>query len=119
MPRVELTLNTVTIAGLAEPTGQSVVAADDAMGVNDGRTVIRVTNNSGATANLVFETPITHAVGGQSLAIADFTDALPTATTRWYGPLPSGSFNQPSGADAGKMYINTDQTVLMTAVRVP
>src|SRR3990170_1634405 len=115
MARVDLTLNSFVRSGITDPTGQSVTAANDAMVTNDGKTVLRIVNASGVSATLSFETP--GDVTG--LAIADLIPAAQaTGTTFWYGPFETGVFNQIS-ADAGKVYVNTDQTVTITAFRLP
>ncbi len=117
MARVDLTINAFARAGITDPTGQSVIAANDAMFQNDGRTVLRIANASGFSANLSMETPGT---ADGVLAIADLVPAAQAnATTFWYGPFETGLFNQTSGADAGKVYVNTDQTVTITAFRLP
>lgn len=115
MARVDLTTQVTTRAGIV-PTYTAVAAADDAMFVNTGAEYIHVKNASGSTANLVFQTPAT--VLSEALAIADATGSLATATEKIFGPFPTAIFNNPSGADVGKVYIDTDQAISIAVVRV-
>ncbi len=114
MARTELNILTSTRAGVNRPL-QSVVAANDAMFVNDGDTLLEIYNASGSTVNVVFETPAT--ILSDALAIADAVTTVPNTETHIFGPFPTAYFNQPSGADAGKVYVNVDQNVSCAALR--
>lgn len=117
MARTDLTVNQFARAGIADPAGQAVTSGNGAMVANSNQKVmLRVANASGMTSTLTFTTPGT---ADGVLAIADLTAALLTGNTAWYGPFETGLFNQPSGADAGKIYIDTTQNVTITAFQVP
>lgn len=111
MARTSLNILTSTRAGVNRPL-QSVAAADDAMFVNDGDTLIEIYNASGSTANIVFETPAT--LLSEALAIADAVATIANTETHLFGPFPTAYFNQ-IGTDAGKVYVNTDVAVSMAA----
>jgi len=114
--RTELTVQATSRDGLNVTNAyQAVAAADDAAVVNDGATKIVISNASGSTVNIVFETPVT--VLSEALAIADKTATLATAKVGIFGPFPAAYYNNPSGADAGKLYIDVDQAVSMVAFR--
>jgi hypothetical protein len=112
--RTDLTTQVTTRAGIV-PTYEAVAAADDAMFVNTGVELVHIKNASGSTANLVFETPVT--MLSEALAVADATATLATATEKVFGPFPTGVFDQPSGADVGKVYINTDQAITIAVIK--
>jgi hypothetical protein len=115
MARTEPTVLVTTRAGVAfVPT--AVAAADDCMFVNTGVELVYVWNASGSTANLVFETPAT--LLSEALALADATATVGTGAGKLFGPFPTTYFNQPSGADAGKLYLNTDQAISVLVVRL-
>ncbi len=116
MARTELTVQTTSRDGLnVTDNYQAVAAANDAMVVNDGATKIVISNASGSTVNIVFETPVT--VLSEALAIADKTATLATGKVGIFGPFPGAYYNNPSGADAGKLYIDVDQAVSMMAFK--
>ena len=115
MARTNLNILTSTRAGVNMPW-QSVAAANDAFFTNDGETLLLIYNASGSTVNVVFETPAT--LLSEGLAIADATATVPTSETHIFGPFPTAYFSQPSGADAGKVYVNVDQAVSMAAVKL-
>jgi hypothetical protein len=116
MARTELTVQTTSRDGVnGTDNGQAVAAANDAMFVNDGATKLYISNASGSTVNIVFETPAT--VLTEALAIADKTATLATAKWAIFGPFPSSYFNNPTGADAGKVYVDVDQSVTCLAFK--
>lgn len=116
MARTELTVQTTSRAGLnATDTFTAVTAANDAMFVNDGATKLLIANSSGATVNIIFETPVT--VLSEALAIADYATTLATAKYAIFGPFPTAYYNNQSGADAGKLYVDVDQNVVMLAFK--
>jgi len=80
--------------------------ADGAMFQNDGSTELWV-RNAGAGAHIVtLVTP--QQVAG--LAVADHTATVAAGKTALLGPWPTDTFNQQAGADAGKVYVDTDGT---------
>jgi hypothetical protein len=118
MARLDLTINVTTVDGVDIGAGQAIVAANDAMFVNDGKTILKVVNANGAAQTFDLITPGT--VGADALAIADKTISIAGSTTEYCGPFQTSIYNQPSGDDAGKVYIDTASSDLtMTAIRVP
>jgi len=118
MARQELTIYTIDLDGVNIGAGTNVLGANDGAFVNDGHTILKVVNGAGAERTFDCITPIT--VGGQALAVADHTVTIAASATRYVGPFPTGIYNQPSGADAGKVYFDlaTDD-LTFTAIRVP
>lgn len=114
MARVDLTTQVTTRAGIV-PTYEAVAAASDAMFVNTGAEYVHIKNASGFTANLVFQTPAT--VLSEALAIADATGTVANGSEKIFGPFPTAIFNQPSGADVGKVYIDTDQAISIAVIK--
>lgn len=118
MARLDLTINVTTTDGVDIGAGQAIVAADDAMFVNDGKTILKVVNANGAAQTFNVQTPGT--VGDDALAIADKMVSIAGSTTEYCGPYKTSIYNQPSGADAGKVYLDTASSDLtVTAIRVP
>ena len=118
MPRTDLTVKVASIDMVDIGAGTNVQGADDGMFTNDGKTILKVVNAVAATKNLIFITPITF--GAQALAIADHTVVIPVSGTRYVGPFPTGTYNQTSGDDAGKVYFDVDNDDLtFTAIRTP
>ena len=115
MARVDLSVQTTDRDGIVVAYTE-VTAANDCMFPNDGKVEVRVANASGSTANLVFVTPAT--VLSDALAIADRTATVEDGSEKTLGPYPTATFNQPSGADVGKVYLDTDQTITVAVVKL-
>lgn len=120
MPRTELTVKVPIVAspGADIGAGTNVLATNDGMFVNDGKTVLKIVNANGSTRDIVFVTPITH--GEQALAVADHTVTIPGSATRYVGPFPPGTYNQLAGeTDAGKVHFDVaEDDLTLTAIRV-
>lgn len=117
MARLELVIKQITRDGVDIGSGQAVIGADDAMFVNNGRTALKCDNTTGAPIIVTLVTPVTF--GQDALAIADKTYSVPASVERWIGPWPVGEYNQPSGADAGKVYVDLPSDgVTVTAVSI-
>ena len=115
MPRVDLSVQTTDRDGIVVAYTE-VTAANDCMFPNDGKVEVRVANASGSTANLVFVTPAT--VLSDELAVADKTGSVADGAEKTFGPYPTATFNQPSGADVGKVYLDTDVTITVAIVKL-
>lgn len=116
MARTSLTVQTTSRDGLNLTDNlAAVLAANDAMFVNDGQTKLVISNASGSTVNIVFETPVT--LLSEALAVADKTATLVTGKWAIFGPFPTAYYNNQSGADAGKLYVDVDQAVSMMAFK--
>lgn len=101
MPRTNLNVAPLNRAGVFEPGVASTV--DGHMFGNDGQTFVEVQNSSATVAHSV-----TIVTGGTSegLAVADVVVPLPVSSRRLIGPFPKETFDQPSGADRGRVYLN-------------
>lgn len=95
-------------AGILDPTAVDVAlhATDGAMFTNNGDTRVWVNNTGAGAHNITAVTPRTV----EGLAVADRTYVVPAGKTAIIGPFDPNTFNQPSGADAGKVYLNSDGT---------
>lgn len=116
MARTELTVETIDIDGAF----RAAVAGDVANGNmfdNAGGVLVIAENTDGANPHTVtIVTP--KQVGG--LDIEDPVVTVAASATALIGPFPSGTFNQPSGADAGKVYLDVDDAlVTLTVYRLP
>ena len=108
MPRVDITVQALDPTGVftAEQSGDS---ANNHVMANNGEVVIVARNADGAAPHTVtLVTPGT--VGG--LAITDQAVSVPASSTRFIGPLDPDVYDQPSGADTGKVYVNVDSSQL-------
>ena len=118
MARLDLTVLPTSTDGVDMGAGQAIVAANDAMFENDGKVILKVVNANGAAQTFDVITPGTF--GEDALAIADKTVSIAGSTTEYCGPYPPSVYNQKSGADAGKAYLDTESSDLtITAIRVP
>lgn len=118
MARLDLTIYTTTTDGVNIGAGQAIVAANDAMFVNDGRTILKVVNANVSAQTFDVITPGT--VGADALAIADKTVSIAGSSTEYCGPYPVGIYNQTTGDDVGKVHLDTASSDLtMTAIKVP
>lgn len=77
---------------------------DSAMFVNDGATRVYVANAGAGVHVVTFVTPRSV----QGLAVADDSKTIGIGDAGIFGPFDPTTYNQSSGADAGKMYVNSD-----------
>lgn len=108
MARADITVQALDPTGVftAEQNGDS---ANNHVMANNGEVFLIARNADGAAPHTVtIVTPGT--VGG--LAITDQAVAVPASSTRLIGPLDPDVYDQPSGADAGKVYVNVDSSQL-------
>ena len=110
MARTNLTVQEIELEGLA-PSFEAF-NADGEMITNDGQTFIEV-KNTGDEKTITVVTPLE--VSG--LAVTDLTVTIPATTgDKMIGPFPRAHFNQQSGDDKGKVYINvSDETAVTIA----
>lgn len=102
MARVDLTVQKVSSAGVAQQTAIAGIA-DGHMFVNDGQVLARVENTNGVSARTVtFQT--TKQIDG--LALADQVVAIPANGVSIIGPFKPETFNVLQGADIGKVYVD-------------
>ncbi|KKN47440.1 hypothetical protein LCGC14_0662800 [marine sediment metagenome] len=101
MAREDLTLNAITTDGVVHTP--VAAAADGNMFRNSGRLFLLVTNAHGSEARtLTFPTP--SQIGG--LDIEDPAVVVAAGTTMLIGPFRPLLFNQVSGDDIGRVYID-------------
>lgn len=109
MPRTDLTPQDVVDEGLTP-----VYTAANVLGhmiPGDGGVIIQVKNTSGSPINVTVQT------GGTLLGepVTDKVIAVPATTgDKLIGPFPPALYNQPSGADAGKVYIDFSAVTSVT-----
>lgn len=100
MARTDLTVQTIAVGGLV--IADEAANVDGEMFLNTGKEFLFVRNAHSAPINVTLVTGKT--VDG--LAVADRVVAVTNATTQMIGPLSTDLYNQPSGADAGKIYVD-------------
>ena len=104
MPRVEITVATVSRSGVAPGTQHNADATNDHyIANNDGRIWLEIVSTDGSDQTVTFETPVT--VDG--LNLEDVVVTIPAGTTRLVGPFPTPTFNQTTpAADVNKVFVN-------------
>lgn len=100
MARQALAVQTIVEGGLN--MAMTAAHADGHKFPNKGKEKIRVLNGSGGSINVTIATGKTV----QGLAVADKVVAVPAGETRFIGPFNSDLYNQPSGADAGQVFVD-------------
>lgn len=106
--RAALTVTQISRAGVTETL--YTADGDGYKFSNNGYVWVKVQNDYTDTITATFVTPGT--VDG--LPIDDLDIVVPTSTNRLVGPFPPSQYNQPSGTDAGKVYLNFDAAVTGT-----
>lgn len=107
MARVELAVNKITLDGL-EVAAVAAAAGGNSFR-NSGRMFLLVAN-AGASKVLTFQTP--GEVGG--LAIENPAVTVGAGKTKLIGPFPPLLFNQLSGVDIGKVFVDFDDVTGLT-----
>lgn len=88
----------------------SAASGDGHSFLNTGDTFVMITNSYTDTITPTFVTP--GQVGG--LNIEDVSVAISAGQTKLIGPFAIGLFNQPSGSDKNRVYLNWNATVTGT-----
>jgi hypothetical protein len=84
---------------------------------NTGEEFVAVKNNGAAPHIVTVPTPRTV----EGLAVSELTNTVAAGATELMGPFTPGTFNQPSGADRGKVYVDYDASpgeLMVGVVRV-
>lgn len=100
MARTDVTVGEISRAGIAETLIPAIV--DGHMFLNGGDVHAVILNTDVAAKTITFITPRT--VHG--LAVGDLAITLNQNDRKKVGPFPPDTFNQPTGADAGKVYVD-------------
>lgn len=101
MSRAALTPTNVTRTGEDIAT-LSAANADGYAVSNDGATWFEAANSDAGTVTITVQTPRT--IDG--LAVAEYTITVAQNERQIFGPFPRDTFNQSSGADKGKVYVD-------------
>lgn len=111
MARTDLpTATPLSQAGVVNPTFTAAIV-DGHMFSNDGNIWLEVLNNDASAKTITIQTG---AVEQGDLAIDDRTMVVPAGQVGYIGPFPPSPYNQVSGADAGKVYIDYSATTSVT-----
>lgn len=101
MPRADIAITQIAQSGVY-PSG-TVGQVDGHKFGNSGDVFLEVVNASATVArDVTFPTPAERA----GLAVADLVVNIPAAARKVIGPFEPSVFNQTSGVDDGKTYIN-------------
>lgn len=101
MARTDLTAQEVVTTGLSA----SYVAAtvDGHMFVCNQRRILHVKNGGAGALTVTVQTDLTR---DGNLALPDRTVSIPAGEDRFIGPFDASTYQQRSGADAGKVYVD-------------
>lgn len=115
MARQAVAVQAVPITGLIDPTANAAHADGHAIPNNRGKTVITIINENGDSAVTASFTPTDQRVGLDretlDIEIADGAKAVIT-------DLPADVFEQRSGDDKGKVYLNFDGSDVIAGVTI-
>jgi hypothetical protein len=112
MARTALTVQQMSRDGVV-PT-YAAANADGNSFANDSRTFLHAKNGSGGSITLTFVTPNTE----DGLAIADHTVAIAAGAEKIVSDLGEGTFEQPSGADKGLVYVDYSDVTSLTVAAI-
>lgn len=114
-----LTVQNVSLDGLAFTTASAGASGDVFNNPNDERTFFYVSNGSGGSINVTFTAQGTsvNASGYGTVDISDTVVAIANGAAEMVGPFPSSRFNNSSGNVAVSYSDNTSVTV--AAIRLP
>lgn len=107
MARTSVATQQITAAGLAPALSAPTLLGDT---IDSGAVALMVTNASGGSITVTVQTPATQA----GLAVAEDIVSVAAAATKLIGPFPKGTYGQPSGADAGRVYVDYSAVASVT-----
>lgn len=110
MARTALTVNEITRTGIDDAATQAAANADGHAFYNGGDVFLVVENTNASTRTVTVVS--TRTIDG--LAVADLTVDVAQNERQIVGPFAPQNFNQQSGADAGKVYVNFDAVTDLT-----
>lgn len=102
MARTALTVEDGLAAGLNAT--YNAAHADGNMFDNNGHVIFHVKNENAAALAVTVQTPFQQ----DGLDLAEGGGSVPASEERFFGPFSPQSYNQKSGTDIGKVYIDTD-----------
>lgn len=81
---------------------------------NDGDVILHIKNGGGAPINVTIQT------GGTLMGepVADKVVAITNGGEKLIGPFPPALYNQPSGADAGRIYVDFSAVTSVTCAAI-
>ncbi len=108
MARTDLAVQTIVDEGLNP--AYTAAPLDGHMIPGDGEVYIHVKNAGAASINVTIQT------GGTLMGepVTDKVVAVPNGGERLIGPFPPALYNQPSGVDAGKVYVDFSAVTSVT-----
>lgn len=106
--RTTATVATIAPAGVTQSLGAA--NGDGHKFLNTGQEFVLITNSYTDTITATFVTPGT--IG--PVEIADLEVSLAAGATKLIGPFLTGVFNQPSGTDKNRVYLNWNSEVTGT-----
>lgn len=117
MARTDLTVITFSKASEDGVTALSAANVDGHAVANNGQVILEVLNTDVASCTVTVQTPRT--IGG--LALAEYTVVVAQNERRKFGPFDRATFNNQTGPDAGKMYVDFSHVnnVSVAAWRMP
>jgi hypothetical protein len=86
-----ITVQTVVVTGLVDPTFTAATAAGDTF-INNGKTIYVVKNGGGGTINVTFDDTGSVSPTGADAFDPDVTVQLLTTEEGWCGPFPTNRF---------------------------
>lgn len=113
MARKDLSIQDLGQFGAATPSLVTFDAANDAMFSNDGKTILLIDNGAGTVVN-----PIVVSVADQFGRTGDITLAVNGTSRAIFGPFNPAVFNQRTGSDIGKIYVDFDVDSNVTIVPI-
>lgn len=112
MTRTAFTVTSIVAAGTVLPASGAVDAGNGNSFVNDGRTIIEVTNGAAAPINVTFTTNGVYNVGSVAYAVADPVIAVVNATSKVFGPFDKLLYNDTA---TGTVFVDWSSGTTITA----
>lgn len=107
MARTSVTTQQIVRTGLTPSLTAPIIDGDI---IDTGATYLHVVNGSGASINVTVQTP----PQVDNLDVAELIVAVPAGATRYIGPFPTRTFGRPTGADAGRAYVDYSAVTSVT-----
>lgn len=108
MARTVVSPQSTSETGVVATYGAVTVDGDIIPG--DEKTLLHVKNGSGGSINVTIQTGAT--LGGH--AVSDTVVAVAAGADKFIGPFPKESYNNATGADRGKVYVDYSAQTTIT-----